>query len=429
MAQETKQGDVKQLDWSRLRSISRSLFELDSVPLLSHTLEFPWEKCSAEISKVLGISLLMQPGELLWKEEGQVIGDIKAPCRLSTIHIQNIDPHCYLCINEQDVLAIMSSLLATDCTTQTLPDGFLDAFYQFLIAQCSLIINETEYGKKIPFKIMDAGQPLQGPALCQDIWVTASERKFLIRLVMPKNFQEAFAAFSLQSFPCSRALQFDQIPIVLRAEAGRSYMSFKQWQAVQPGDFLQIDQLLYEPGADKAKCVLSFNGTPLFRCMVKDDGFKILEIPSHNEVYEPMADQLKTGQQHGAPHHDDEESTFSESEFSEINESTEHEIDEEAEIAPPVAPKQKPIKQPAAQTVENSSLTDIPVTVVIELAHIEMSVQKVVELQPGNMINIGTLPQNTVHLSINNRVVGRGELITLGDALGVRILQMGPDAS
>jgi len=47
------------------------------------------------------------------------------------------------------------------------------------------------------------------------------------------------------------------------------------------------------------------------------------------------------------------------------------------------------------------------------------------ELSPGNVIELGVQPEQGVSLVIDGKVVGRGELLQVGDILGVKILETG----
>jgi flagellar motor switch protein FliN len=47
------------------------------------------------------------------------------------------------------------------------------------------------------------------------------------------------------------------------------------------------------------------------------------------------------------------------------------------------------------------------------------------ELQPGNMLEVDLHPENGVDLVVNGKRIGKGELLRVGETLGVRILDIG----
>lgn len=225
------------------------------------------------------------------------------------------------------------------------------------------------------------------------------------------------------------------IEIQLSAEVGRTYFSLNEWKRVQCGDFLQIDHLFYDPSSDKAQCIFSLAGKPIFTAKPKEGGFKILEIPLYNEVYAPMVDKMTTGQNKGSSPSSDED-PFAEDPFAEEDdfmEEEDYDIQESEEEPEDIPKKKVEIKaskqqEPAAPVAKRDRVTaeDIPITLVVELASIDTTVKQLLDMQPGNFIDLGISPQNAVYLTINGRIVGSGELLKIGETLGVRILELGP---
>jgi flagellar motor switch protein FliN/FliY len=54
-----------------------------------------------------------------------------------------------------------------------------------------------------------------------------------------------------------------------------------------------------------------------------------------------------------------------------------------------------------------------------------MSIEQLMKLEPGNLLDVDIRPEHSVNLTIQGKLVGKGELIRIGDAVGVRILQLG----
>lgn len=152
----------------------------------------------------------------------------------------------------------------------------------------------------------------------------------------------------------------------------------------------------------------------------------------------------------GKKEHEDEEEDFEESEVEETEEEDfdededeeeedEHEGDdedededeedltEESEVegkekAP--APKGAQATAPA-QKNEVIKPEELSLTIVVEVGRIQVSVQKLMELQPGNVLDLSVYPENGVDLIVNGRCVGKGELLKVGETLGVRVLDIG----
>ena len=54
-----------------------------------------------------------------------------------------------------------------------------------------------------------------------------------------------------------------------------------------------------------------------------------------------------------------------------------------------------------------------------------MSVEKLSSLQQGNLLDLDIRPENGVMLVVNGKVFGNGELVLIGDNVGVRIKEIG----
>jgi flagellar motor switch protein FliN/FliY len=135
---------------------------------------------------------------------------------------------------------------------------------------------------------------------------------------------------------------------------------------------------------------------------------------------------------------DDEDEDEEEFELEEIT-STEA-IEEGSKPREKVAPRQPPGISPATKLQLNEkesmsvvpvptatgkplSLNDVSLTLTVELAQLTITAQTLLDLQPGNMLDLAT-PGNQALLTIKDKIVGKGEIIKVGDMVGVRILEM-----
>ncbi|MHB8876593.1 MAG: type III secretion system cytoplasmic ring protein SctQ [Myxococcaceae bacterium] len=69
-------------------------------------------------------------------------------------------------------------------------------------------------------------------------------------------------------------------------------------------------------------------------------------------------------------------------------------------------------------------LNDIPLQIAIELARVPVSAEEVVSLKVGQVIDLNRVPGEPVELSVNGKVVARGELVEVEGHLGVRVLSL-----
>ena len=180
------------------------------------------------------------------------------------------------------------------------------------------------------------------------------------------------------------------LPLSLTVNIGTTTLSLREWKQAKVGDCLLLDRCTYHPEQKKGTATLCLDAKPLFELRLKEGEIKILE---HSLIQEeqPMVDQ---------------ENSPPESEKSENEENPLWTAEEENK--PPVAP------------VEN-----VPLTLTVEVSRLQMPLGKVAELKPGNVLDLKIAPSPDVHLCAGGKRIAKGELVQIGEALGVKILQVG----
>jgi flagellar motor switch protein FliN/FliY len=68
---------------------------------------------------------------------------------------------------------------------------------------------------------------------------------------------------------------------------------------------------------------------------------------------------------------------------------------------------------------------DIPMQLVVEVDRIRMTLNQLLELRPGNVLDLQVKPEQGVYVTVGGKRIARGELIKLGDVLGLKILKIG----
>lgn len=69
-------------------------------------------------------------------------------------------------------------------------------------------------------------------------------------------------------------------------------------------------------------------------------------------------------------------------------------------------------------------LNDIPLQISVELARVPVTAEDVVSLKVGLVIDLNRMPGEPIDLSVNGKIVARGELVEIEGNLGVRVLSL-----
>lgn len=75
------------------------------------------------------------------------------------------------------------------------------------------------------------------------------------------------------------------------------------------------------------------------------------------------------------------------------------------------------------EPLETISISDIPIKIQIEVSRFEVSLEELGRMEPGYKLPIEINPR-IVHLTTSGKVIGKGEIIEIGDTIGVKILEL-----
>jgi flagellar motor switch protein FliN len=79
-------------------------------------------------------------------------------------------------------------------------------------------------------------------------------------------------------------------------------------------------------------------------------------------------------------------------------------------------------------TVENPSnlsiVLDVPVSLSIELGGCQLPMREVLQLNIGSVVQLDKPADSPVELSINGKLIARGEVVVIEDRFGVKITEV-----
>lgn len=82
----------------------------------------------------------------------------------------------------------------------------------------------------------------------------------------------------------------------------------------------------------------------------------------------------------------------------------------------------------AGPLLEDAEIEDLPVTLIFELGRTTLTLGEVRRLGAGTILPLEELKSETVDLVANGKRIGRGEIVRIGESLGVRILDLSRNA-
>jgi type III secretion protein Q len=88
---------------------------------------------------------------------------------------------------------------------------------------------------------------------------------------------------------------------------------------------------------------------------------------------------------------------------------------------------ENPANKPSRDGEQNGVLDDLPVKLVFELGRVDLSLREIRQLAPGAVVALARPLEESVDVVANGRRIGRGNLIQVGDSLGVRLARLFED--
>ncbi len=74
-----------------------------------------------------------------------------------------------------------------------------------------------------------------------------------------------------------------------------------------------------------------------------------------------------------------------------------------------------------AQPKKLNLLLDVPLDLSVELGRARMSIQDLLNMSPGSVVELDKIAGEPLDLMVNGRLVARGEAVVVNDKFGVRI--------
>lgn len=436
-------ANTTQSSYSWLRSVPGELFDLDEKPLLGFPPPFPWQNYAAEIARTLQIEgLTISPGELQWRSTGELFDGLGDKLKTIALNVSPLNGGLWWVMPEKGYTDLMESVFSVPVAApgETVDENILTAFTQFLAGEAIAAFQKLDFDKKLSPVVLNESEQPKESCLSLDVSIKSKQHTIYGRLLISSPFRKAWAARYLQdqNTLVTKSPATEALNVIVHIEAGKFKIKPSDWQKIVPGDFVIVDSCTLDPDEDKGRVNLVINGQPFFRAKIKDGSIKILEHPLYHEVDTAMSTPPKD-------HEDSEE--FDDADFDLDDDKTEDEdididdignpeADEDAEdedAAPPAKPKavakdaaaEKPTVIPSVSSKSGPlSVDEIPLPVVIEVGRIKMSVKKLLELQPGNMLELDIHPESGVDMVVNGKRVARGELLRIGDTLGLRVTEL-----
>ncbi len=375
-----------QENYSWLKKINKAILKLDDIPLFKLQAPFNFEELASLLANKFQLEhVSLKASKLNWKTGAEIQENMGDDIEYLAATLSPLDGAIYFLMNKEDI-----SKLTKQCLTKEHEHGFsnsilAEGFYRFLAMQTIDYLTQMNLFQDLSVKLTENVKPITEASLCLDITIKINNTNLTGRIAITPELRTSWEKTFLHNPPLYAKEIASSLNLPIRAEIGNVQLNLEEFKKVKCGDFIILDKVTYDPNHHKGKTLLYLKESPLLYGKIKQNKIKILDYADYFEENKIMQEEKS---------------------------------EENVNLSP------EEIK--VTQSQENlASMQEMPVTITVEAARFKITLDKLMNLQPGNVLDLEINPQQGVDLSVNGQKIGKAELINLGETLGIRITEMG----
>ncbi|HEU63996.1 MAG TPA: YscQ/HrcQ family type III secretion apparatus protein [Chlamydiae bacterium] len=383
--------------YSWLRKINKTLLTLDELPLLRTYAPFNFDEFSNHLTKKFSLkSVKIEPSEMKWLKADELKQGFSDNVNYLSFVFSNLDGNVYLLMDLEDISKITNEFISQSSQIKLTTTLLEESYFRYISLETLNILSEMNLFQDLSAKMVEITEPLKEDSLCLDIKININDISIYARIAITPKFRKAWENHFISNPPLKAEEISKELQLTMSAEIGSVNLNYETLKKIQIGDFVILDKINYDAKTNKGQVTLKLGDTELFLAKVKQNKLKIIDFVQYSEET-----------------------------------SMEKKPNEK-----PIESKEKPVaeKKPEAEEkveveekteLQTSQIENMPITIIVEAARFKITLDKLMSMQPGNLLDLAVHPEKAVNLVVNGQQIAKGELVNLGDTLGVRILEMG----
>ncbi|MEL7431658.1 MAG: type III secretion system cytoplasmic ring protein SctQ [Chlamydiota bacterium] len=340
--------------------------------VLGPLLHFPANDFTTTLQERLNISdLSFQVGRRFWIKEEELRSWEQE--KLICLSGSPIAGNVYWFLEQEAIVKLLSWTIKKDQEKAALSSPILvEGLYHYVLLEMLDTLTKTPLFSRISPKIT-IEKPFTGPCFAIEISLTHDREAVTGLLLLSKEFWESFHHyFAVWEKEMPKQSSRSNLPLIAHLSVGHTFLSQNKLQNLQTGDVVLLDSLDYDLNKASGSARMTLGKTPLFQVRLNNDQIEI---------------QSRTPPEN-------------------VMESPEH----------TPTPEQDP--------EDKIPLNEIPLALSIDLASVELSLKELSELSVGSSLALPDNPGHLVSLRLQGKKIATGELVSLGETFGVRILSI-----
>ncbi|WP_375766658.1 type III secretion system cytoplasmic ring protein SctQ [Archangium gephyra] len=257
----------------------------------------------------------------------------------------------------------------------------------------------------------------EGPVLVVQLRARLGSQEGMVRLFLPSGVLDVMEPAqvaeqrraTLQTDIQAHLGRLSSVRTWLRAEIAQAEISSRDLSSLRVKDVVLVDAFSARPDRGEEGTARLLVGLARKGCLAAD-------VFLENGQYRARITGMVAGDQ-----------SFPRSVPSEADESAAEALGESGDEEFTNPEMRNPLAESGALEDRMDSgdlLGDIPLQISVELARVPVTAEQVVALRVGQVVELRRAPGEPVDLSVNGKVIARGELVEVEGQLGVRVLSL-----
>ncbi len=401
-------------DTTWMKKMIPSIFETLSLSDHGTIPNFPMEGFITAIKKSLGLeSLSIQLEKMGWIDPHFFYTGLGTKTIVIPLSMAPLSGEIFFVMGMEDIKALIGCMEKSDTVKGTITldnETIIKGLYTYVLTELIDTIMELKVYKDLSIKITDVKiEPIESYGI--DLSIDIQGAILPARLLIPNTFYTSIHSYFTFIPPTLENLEgIIDVAIPMSIRTGSVALSIKEMEELEEGDFLIMKNSFYDIEKKKGSFQMLIGTFPLFQVKKQKDGIKILDyLYFYNE--ENM---------------DDLDDDFSD-DFSADFLSTEEDVEEQLPLDEEIEEEEKEEKEEPLNhkiaTPEQMNVSQVPITVHIEVARFTLSLEQLKKLAPGMKLPVMINPKQ-VNLIVSGKSIGKAEVIEIGDTLGVKVTKL-----
>ena len=384
-----------------LKKIDEALFLHDEIPLLRGE-SFDLKAISEALKKELGwkdFEITFQ--KMAWDKTENIFQSFGTNPFQLCLSLTPLIGSFYWIIGQNELNEIITNSFAEESKAKNLSVSLKEGFSRYLaIRALNLLQKQKSLFQGLNFKIIEHAKIQTKNALCIDFKITINQKTVFSRLALTPDFRISWNQHQHSQPSLFFSSMKKNLQLPLSFILAETTLTATQLETIQKGDFLLLDKIYFDPKTNIDRVKVQLHSIPLFQVKLKKEKMEIIDFAQLEENIMPDSQN--------SPKPEDSTKELTEPE-------KEESLTKEEPQTTATAPKKS----------EAISIKELPLTLTVELAKMQMPLSEMTALQPGNSLELPSSVEEGVSLCVNGKKIAKGELIHIGEKLGVRILEIG----